>query len=211
MIKTIYISIVIAIILFYWIKAIISNYKVKNNSRFEDAYNYFLQQDDNQSVLTDKNNIYTSRLKDEYLERSKRPNESEEDFLRRVFGSDNYDRLVKQTEELNEKYKGHQAYIVNVVGAWYRTKRAQDVYMHLAPSEPISLKPEPDNIYDNFAVKVMSNRFHIGYVPKEDSKNITEMINSGKIAGSFVYENGDYGLEPEGMKIVIYLKNNEPK
>lgn len=150
-------------------------------------------------------------LKEEYVERSKRPNESEEDFLRRVFGADNYDRLVKQTEELNEKYKGHQAYIVNVVGAWYRTKRAQDVYMHLAPSEPISLKPEPDNIYDNFAVKVMSNRFHIGYVPKEDSKNITEIINSGKIAGSFVYENGDYGLEPEGMKIVIYLKNNEPK
>ena len=47
--------------------------------------------------------------------------------------------------------------------------------------DEIRLRKEPDNPYDPFAVKVLCDRKHLGYVPAELSKEVTELINKKMI------------------------------
>lgn len=45
----------------------------------------------------------------------------------------------------------------------------------------IELVKEPTNKYDNNAIRIMANGVHIGYVPRDKTKRINELIDANKI------------------------------
>lgn len=95
--------------------------------------------------------------------------------------------------------------VIKVVGARYRAPKAKAIYRSLNIGDPVYLKLEPDNPYDNTAVKVMAKYNCIGYVPSEYSN----AIYSNKVLGHF---DKCYVVEPSigrslyGLQIVIFVK-----
>jgi hypothetical protein len=47
----------------------------------------------------------------------------------------------------------------------------------LRPNDRLQLVPEPENLHDNQAVKVMWNGDQLGYVPRRDNTAISQMLN----------------------------------
>ena len=47
--------------------------------------------------------------------------------------------------------------------------------------DPFTLTSEPENQYDDTAVKVMAEEKHVGYVPGFLSAKVTEIIASGRL------------------------------
>lgn len=66
--------------------------------------------------------------------------------------------------------------IVSVVGAYYRSTRAKEIYRSLNFGEKVSLKLDPENYEDDTAVKVYGRRSHIGYIPSEFSAVIYSYV-----------------------------------
>jgi len=63
------------------------------------------------------------------------------------------------------KYK-HKA-VFPVVGTQYLDTYANDYAKLLKPGTPVELVPEPDNAYDKYAIMVVVDDIHIGYVPNK--------------------------------------------
>lgn len=86
----------------------------------------------------------------------------------------------------------------------YRSKAAKEAYMNLKAGDRIILKPEPDNIEDDTAVRVYAKRCHIGYIPQKYSSQVYWHCILDKIYGCYVVKQPE-GLK--GMKFVIFLNN----
>ena len=105
------------------------------------------------------------------------------------------EEVLRIEEELSE----YQALELQVAGIYYRSQAVKDEIPYLNVYDEIKLSKEPNNEYDCFAVKVMYNRKKMGYVPKEHSKLVTNLINEKRIyrviivkAGSiYVYDDSD--------------------
>lgn len=95
--------------------------------------------------------------------------------------------------------------VIKVVGARYRTPTAKAIYCSLNIGDPVYLRLDPDNQYDETAVKVMAKYNCIGYVPSE---------YSNVIYGNKWLDNFDkcYVVKPSagdslyGLQIVIFIK-----
>lgn len=100
--------------------------------------------------------------------------------------------------------------VIKVVGATYLKAAAKGIYCSLNIGDPVSLKLDPDNEYDDTAVKVMAKYNCIGYVPSEYSNAIYAYKWMDKFDKSYVIVpsagNSLYGLE-----IVIFLKRENPE
>lgn len=118
----------------------------------------------------------------------------------------------KQREQLREAVKKSdsliddcQGVIMNVVGMAYRSKAAKEVYYTLKIGDKITLKPEPDNEYDDTAVKVFAKRCHIGYIPQDYSNTIYGYCILDKICGCYVIEESNNN-RLSGLKFVLFVK-----
>ena len=69
---------------------------------------------------------------------------------------------------------------LKVAGIYYRTEEAKDEAKYLDCGELVSLRKDLNNEYDPYAVKVISNRKHIGFVPSSDSQEISEYMDDYK-------------------------------
>lgn len=82
--------------------------------------------------------------------------------------------------------------MIYVTGATYegRQKILKKLYLKYTLGEKIivKLKREPDNKFDKYAIKVLFNKKHVGYVPKKISKYITESIKSGILKKTQLYD-----------------------
>lgn len=52
-----------------------------------------------------------------------------------------------------------------VVGLYYRPAAARVAVEELSPGDTLRLEPDPDNKFDEYAIKVFSGDIHIGYIP----------------------------------------------
>lgn len=64
-------------------------------------------------------------------------------------------------------------------GLFARSQAAINEARNLLVGTEVFLEPEPDNLHDCFAVKIMSNGYHLGYIPQEVSYCITDEIKQG--------------------------------
>ena len=107
-------------------------------------------------------------------------------------------RRVKQEElfkSIAEEYKDYSSMDIEVKGIYYRTKLAKETIPNLNIDSVIKLRKEPSNEYDSYAVKVMYDRIHLGYVPAKISKRITDLIDHKAIKKIVVKYAGDAKLD----------------
>lgn len=130
-----------------------------------------------------------------------------------------YRKIKQKREEENrvfllselQKYSSCRKIEFEVKGVFYRSKAAKEMIPILDVHDEIRLRKEPDNPYDPFAVKVLCDRKHLGYVPAELSKEVTELINKKMIKRILVVNAGDAKLyawdEPDPyLEIAIFVE-----
>ncbi len=69
-------------------------------------------------------------------------------------------------------------YISVLRGSKFRPMEAQAVVARLETDEAVELEREPDNPYDENAIKVIAHGEHIGYVAKEDAVEIASIMDN---------------------------------
>lgn len=72
--------------------------------------------------------------------------------------------------------------LFQVRGTSFRPASAKAVAAALQPGEIVQLDPEPTNPYDPSAVRVIARGEFIGYVQKELSADVTELLGGPTIA-----------------------------
>lgn len=73
-------------------------------------------------------------------------------------------------------------------GTYYRTLEEIERANKLQKGEPLYLVPEPNNEYDNNAIKVLTkDNVHIGYIPKELCRLFNDILE-GKISEIYVVD-----------------------
>lgn len=120
---------------------------------------------------------------EEYLEQARITREAKEKALK-----EKYDAIAAE-------YKDYASMEVEVKGIFARSSRAKDLVPDLNVNDEINLRKEPTNMYDPFAVKVMYDRIHLGYVPADDSEFITGLIDRKAIKKVVVLTAGDAKVE----------------
>lgn len=136
-------------------------------------------------------------------------NEKEKNFNAYIEEQRRKDELERQEKEetkrienetvfksIAEEYKAYFSMDIDVKGIYYRTKLAKETIESLTVHDEIKLRKEPTNKYDPYAVKVMYERIHLGYVPANVSKRITELIDNKVIKKIVVKYAGDAKLYP---------------
>lgn len=66
-----------------------------------------------------------------------------------------------------------------LVGASFRPAEAKAVLKELEIGDEVDLRAEPTNPYDAFAVAVDYEGEHIGYVPRGQNFELSEVLNGG--------------------------------
>lgn len=120
----------------------------------------------------------------DYLDKAQKEREAKEKALK-----EKYDAIA-------EEYKDYASMDVEVKGIFARSARAKELVPELTVNDEIKLRKEPTNAYDPFAVKVMYDRIHLGYVPADDSEFITGLIDRKAIKKVVVQCAGDTQIEP---------------
>lgn len=102
--------------------------------------------------------------------------------------------LKEKYTAILEEYKDCVSLEIEVKGIFARSARAKGLVPYLNVDDEIKLRKEPSNPYDPFAVKVMSDRIHLGYVPAENSEFVTGLIDRKAIKKVIVSNAGDAKL-----------------
>ena len=117
---------------------------------------------------------------------------------------------VDEPEDYSDYFKDCDSLEVEVKGIFARSMKAKEAINDVFYQGDITLRREPSNPYDPFAVKVMYGKYHIGYVPKENSKFVTELIHKKRIEDVLVLSKGNLASrfdDPDPyMDIIIYYK-----
>lgn len=100
--------------------------------------------------------------------------------------------------------------LFDVAGIMYRPKKIIKVASKLYRGASLHLECEPDNQYDKNAVKVLYDGEMIGYVEKEMSEQVSEIINTGAYMScevfmcdtDYEYDISDSGREIERIRYV---------
>ena len=56
-----------------------------------------------------------------------------------------------------------------IVGSSFRDDHAKAIYAALKVADPVDFELEPSNEHDPYAVKVIADGVHVGYIPREMS------------------------------------------
>lgn len=84
----------------------------------------------------------------------------------------------------------------------------------LKVNDVLYLEREENNKYDTYAIKVMcqkeNNTYHLGYVPRYYSKELSELLNSGiKYSAQIKYLNFESQLNDEDITVDVKIIFNE--
>lgn len=127
--------------------------------------------------------IYKSVEHDNYV--TERRLEAEEYFVKQKADELNSNiEHEKYIKSLDEKYTGPGIIECELAGLFYRSRPAkEEVRECLKYGHELSLKLDKKNQYDKYAVKVMYNGKHIGFIPMDYSKTVHNfmILNFGYI------------------------------
>lgn len=119
--------------------------------------------------------------------------------------SENRSLLRSAVKPWNTAHDTQTGVVVKVVGGNYRTQAAREVYATLKVGDKVTLKVDPDNEYDDTAVKVYAKRCHIGYVPEKFSSVIYSYLILENFDNCYVIEPSKSGSY-NNLQIVLFLK-----
>ncbi len=90
---------------------------------------------------------------------------------------DAYEYFEKQRKENPESQTAKECIECQVAGTFYRTPKEKKRAESLGYKENLYLEPEPENPYDNNAIKIETyDGFHIGYIPSYLCEDVLAFI-----------------------------------
>ncbi|MDR2685035.1 MAG: HIRAN domain-containing protein [Prevotellaceae bacterium] len=117
----------------------------------------------------------------------------------------------RQIEEIYDaKYGTENAMICDLKGLFARTEAAQLEASMLDIGSEVTLKCDSNNSYDRHAVKVICNRKHIGFIPREYSQTVHENLKNKKkyfamvLSKEYIWNSKFYKSEYE-IELKLYL------
>lgn len=78
------------------------------------------------------------------------------------------------------------------------------IYHYYFKVHTVQLIPEPTNPHDPNAIKVLINNVHIGYVPRNDTRVVSQIMGSGEVELSAFVSGGEYRLITSKIGDQIY-------
>lgn len=109
--------------------------------------------------------------------------------LRKIkFQRDNHSKHVNDIKQLDENRIRIDAENAEcddsiefyVAGIYYRSDAAKDEAKYMSCGELVSLRKDINNEHDSYAIKVIYNRKHIGFVPSSDNVLVGDLMNNYK-------------------------------
>ena len=98
---------------------------------------------------------------------------------------------------------------MHLAGLFYRTEAAQEEASSLCIGDSLSLKRNPSNEYDEFAVKVMSNSYHIGFIPQDYSEYVSTELKKGNKFRVYVSDTDNDDIPHIDIKLFPAEKDND--
>lgn len=132
----------------------------------------------------------------------------------RIFKQENEERLQRDLLELNEnREKVDEQYRdavhsieFDVAGIFYRTEAAKEEAWCLACGQQVNLRFDPTNPYDEYAIKVISNRKHIGFVPEVDNIEVREYMETHKFKAVVLHAYRTFNYTYHDYDIFVTIK-----
>ena len=94
-------------------------------------------------------------------------------------------------------------FIIPVNGVMFEGRQKVLARLQGKEEHTVELVLEPENKYDEHAVKVVMDDKHIGYIPKEISHEISLLIQRKEIIDVDVYQLGSF---KEGDDVIYFLE-----
>lgn len=84
----------------------------------------------------------------------------------------------------------------------------QQIIRRCRAGDPVTLEPEPDNPYDNLAVKVLHEAGQVGYLPA--GHGLTRAIHRG-VASATIFRTtgGGWFLAPKTRSVVLQITRSD--
>lgn len=92
-----------------------------------------------------------------------------------------------------------------VMGGWYRSDAAKQVHRLLTSGERVSLKQDPNNSYDDYAVKVVAKHCFIGYL-ESGSVEAYVALERGLVDKVEVLRNDGYPSDIDGLYVRVIFE-----
>lgn len=70
--------------------------------------------------------------------------------------------------------------VLQCVVAGTSFRNIHKVEHQLQPETKLKLQREPENEYDEFAIKILLEDYHIGYIPRESNEVVARLMDAGK-------------------------------
>lgn len=83
-------------------------------------------------------------------------------------------------------------------------------FKHLEIGSILTLKQEPTNTYDKYAIEIYYKDLKLGYVPRQESRRLSLLLNYGFDAFELRIQNIYKEAHPEGqVELILYLAKEE--
>jgi len=93
----------------------------------------------------------------------------------------------------------------NVAG--FRYYRGEKVWQHIHPSDPVTLKREPQNPHDRKAVALYWRNEKLGYIPRTDNSVIANLLDQGAPLNASIRKKNPSPNPWERLEIRVELKS----
>ena len=91
-----------------------------------------------------------------------------------------YEELGRTREEFDDEFSSEISFEFDVAGIFYRTYEAKRTAKQLYCGEEVSLRHDKNNNYSNHAIKVIAERYHIGFVPDDIAEEMLTCLQKYK-------------------------------
>ena len=83
-----------------------------------------------------------------------------------------------------------------------------DISIDFKFEDPVELVREPDNRFDEFAIKVIINKCHLGYINRIQAKTICTLMDQGHVVSSQLYRKNGRASAPRYFIFVNVQQSN---
>ncbi len=91
-----------------------------------------------------------------------------------------YNELTETRNEFDAEYSNSTSFEFDVVGIFYRTYEAQQEAKYLYGGKEVKLKHDKNNRHSDYAIKIIAEKYHIGFVPDDVAYEILPYLQKYK-------------------------------
>lgn len=93
--------------------------------------------------------------------------------------------------------------------AGFQYYQGESVINHLCRGDALTLRAEPTNPYDYYAVEIYADRVKLGYVPRTDNKHLSRMLRDGLTLVCEVDEATPDGSSWDALRVKVFMLTEE--